>query len=367
MYHCNQERASQGVHYEMTGYAPANPPSVGFLPFEGPVYSTHQAQGSMEVVPVPSLDPTNEGSDISPASTWCMANLPQGGAYFSPAFDTGAPTTLQERPNTTAMSILPAPWNHEYPLAALLDTPIPFDPSTGANAFNGVNGQEFQVQMPYTSGVDIAFDFGNIGAGFVPALDLLEYIPNAIESSHGSNGIVDGIVNRFLPMTDINPRDVWANPQFNHENTGAQGEWMVTLDLPAHNGVDVNISSLRLRGVRLPPQSYEANCHKLFHRLIREGADVYAATVVHDVIFAKGVSFDALMAPIRKREISLLYGGAKRMWQALLETKGGVTSNKKYFCLLCPVGNRAGWKDDRDAIRHFNREHFGFSFPCEYW
>jgi hypothetical protein len=367
MDHCNEERASQQLCYEMADCAPANPPSVAFLPFEGSVYSTHQAQGSTEVVPVLSLDPTNEGSSISPASTRCMADFPQGGAYFSHAFDTGASIELLERPNMRTMSILPAPWNPEYPLAALLETPIPFDPPISANSFDGVNGQEFQVKMPYTGDIDVGFDFENTEAGLVPALDLLERVPNAIDSSCGSNGNVVGFVNRSLPMMDIHPCDVWAKPPFNHDNTGAQGEWMVTLDLPAHNRVDINISSLRLRGVRLPPQSYEANRHKLFHRLIREGAEVYAATVVRDVIFAKGVSFDALMAPIRKREMSLLYGGAKRMWQVLLETKEGMPGQKKYFCLLCPVGNRPGWKDNRDATRHFNREHFGFSFPCEYW
>jgi hypothetical protein len=367
MDHFNEERASQRVRYEMADCAPTNPPSVAFLPFECPEYSMNQAQGSTEVVPVLSLDPNNEGSGISPASTRCMADFLKGGAYFSYAFDTSASTTLQERPNTRAMSILPVPWDPECPLAALLDTRIPFDPSTSTNAFNGVNGQEFQVPMPYTGDVDIAVDSEHTKAELVPALDLLERVPNAIDSSCGSNGIIGGFVNRGLPMTDINLRDVWVNPPFNHENTGAQGEWMATLDLPAHNGVDINTSSLRLRGVRLPPQSYEANRHKLFHRLIREEAVLYAATVVHDVIFAKGVSFDALMAPIRKRETSLLYGGAKRMWQALLETKEGMPGQKKYFCLLCPIGNRAGWKVDRDAIRHFNRDHFGFSFPCEKW
>jgi hypothetical protein len=225
-----------------------------------------------------------------------------------------------------------------------------------------------ELQMPYAGDVDIPFAFENTEAELLPAQNPLERVPNAIDSSCGSNGIVGGFVNRSLPMTDINPCDVWANPPFNHDNTSAQGEWMVTLDLPAHNGVDVNISSLRLRGVRLPPQSYEGDRHKLYHRLIREGAEhCILRLFVHDVIFAKGVSFDALMAPTRKRETSLLYGGAERMGQALLETKQGMPGSKKYFCLLCPVRNRAGWKDDRDAIRHFNREHFGFSFPCEYW
>jgi hypothetical protein len=265
------------------------------------------------------------------------------------------------------MSILPPPWNPEYPPAALLDTRVPFDPSIDADAFNGVNWQESQVQMPYTGDVDIAFDFENTKAGLAPALDLLEHVPNAIDSSCGLNGIVGGFVNRSLPMTDTNPCDVLANPPPNHKNTDAERGWMVTLDVPVYNGVDISIESLQLRGVRLPPQSYEADRRKLLHRLIREGAELHAATVVHNVIFADGVSFDALMAPIRDREVSRSYGGAKRMWQMLLETKEAMPGQKKKFCLLCPAGNQAGWKEGRDSIRHLNREHFGFSFLCENW
>ena len=55
------------------------------------------------------------------------------------------------------------------------------------------------------------------------------------------------------------------------------------------------------------------------------------------------------------------------MWQMLLETKEVMPGKKKYFCLLCPAEGCSGYNYDRDAVRHFNREHFGFAFPCEYW
>jgi len=51
----------------------------------------------------------------------------------------------------------------------------------------------------------------------------------------------------------------------------------------------------------------------------------------------------------------------------LLEKKEVVLGQVKYFCLMCPLGGCQGYNLDRDAVRHFNREHFGFSFPCEHW
>jgi hypothetical protein len=103
--------------------------------------------------------------------------------------------------------------------------------------------------MGRTGDVDIAVDFENTEAELIPALSLLEHVPNAIDGSCGPIGIVDEFVNRFLPMTDIDTCDVWANPRFNHENTDAQGEWMDTVDVPAHNRVDINLTKRRTRRV----------------------------------------------------------------------------------------------------------------------
>jgi len=85
------------------------------------------------------------------------------------------------------------------------------------------------------------------------------------------------------------------------------------------------------------------------------------------VIFAEGVTFDALMAPIQAGEVLRTCDGASKMWKMLLETREVIPGQKKYRCLLCPVGNRVDYGHNHDAVRHFNRDHFGFSFPCEYW
>jgi hypothetical protein len=220
-----------------------------------------------------------------------------------------------------------------------------------------------QAQIPYTGNVDL----GNAGPELAPALGIPRYIPSTVIGPSGSGGDVGGFMNMPGPTMAVNPYGAWATLPFYHWNAGAQGGRMNTGDAPAHHGLNITTSSLRLRGDRLPPQAYQADCCRLYHRLIHEGADFYAAAVVHDVIFAAGVTVDALMAPIPTREMSLAYSRAKRMWQLLLETKAVAPGQQKYCCLLCPVGNRHEYKFDRDAVRHFNRDHFGFSFPCSYW
>ena len=101
--------------------------------------------------------------------------------------------------------------------------------------------------------------------------------------------------------------------------------------------------------------------------LIREGADFATVMFPLYVIFANEVTVDALLAPLQPSEVVRVCDGASRMWEILLETKGVMTGEKKYCCLLCPVGNRREYRYDRDAIRHFNKDYLGFSYPCEYW
>jgi hypothetical protein len=241
---------------------------------------------------------------------------------------------------------------------------FPVDPSSNLGGFIDVDTQMLQPQIPYTGTVDL---FGNASPELAPTLGIPEYTPNTITGSSGLDGDVGGFVNMPGPMVAVNPRGAWATLPFYHRNAGVQGGWMNTGDVPACNGPNITTSSLRVRGDRLPPQAYEADRRRLYDRLIREGADFNTAVIVHDVIFAAGVTIDALMAPIPTREMSLAYSRAKRMWQLLLEMKAVAPGQQKYCCLLCPVGNRQEYKFDRDAVRHFNRDHFGFRFPCDYW
>ena len=101
--------------------------------------------------------------------------------------------------------------------------------------------------------------------------------------------------------------------------------------------------------------------------MIHEGADVGAAIFLRYFIFAKGVTVDVLMTPIQTGEVSHVIDGASRMWKVLLETKKVMPGKERYCFLLCSLKNRREYRCDRDAIRYFNEDHFGFSFPCEYW
>jgi hypothetical protein len=141
------------------------------------------------------------------------------------------------------------------------------------------------VQIAYTGNVDL---FGHAGPELAPALGIPGYIPNTIIGSSGSDGDVGGFVNMPGPMMVVNPFGAWATPPFYHGNAGAQGGWVNTGGVPAHNGLNITTLSLRLRDDHLPPQAYEAGRGRLYHRLIREGTDFYAAAVVHDIIFAAG-------------------------------------------------------------------------------
>jgi hypothetical protein len=228
---------------------------------------------------------------------------------------------------------------------------------------NGVNTQVMQAQIPYTGAVALAHD---VGDGSVPALSLPERIPNTIAGLSGSNRNVGGSRDVSAPMMGVDPRGAWMNLPLYRGNT-VPGERVDTGSIPTRNRMNITISSLRLRGARSPSQAYDGDARRLYCRLIREGADAIATGILCDIIFAGGVTVEALMAPIQTWEMFLAYGGATKMWQLLLETEEVTPGGKKYCCLLCPVGNRKEYKHNRDAVRHFNKDHVGFAFPCEYW
>jgi len=255
----------------------------------------------------------------------------------------------------------------EDPLAAPRSTWALIDPSINVNASNGVDGQVLQAQVPYPGDAGLAYDFGNNGPESWSTLYFPEHVPNIIGGPSGPSGNVGGFDDVLVPMVGINPPDAWANPLLYQDSIDVPGGWMNIGDIPACDKINIHISSLQLRGVRSPPQAYEGDAKRLYNRLISEGADFDAAMVLRDVIFAEGVTRKALMAPIPTREMFIAYSGARRMWQLLLETRGVVPGKQKYRCRLCPVGNRPEYKYDRDAVRHFNKDHFGFSFLCERW
>ena len=295
------------------------------------------------------------------ASRRCLLKFPKGQAYPQTEIH---PCTWQEPLEGYYGTGLSVPWGlppAEDQLEALLNAPI------NSNTLNDANVQTSQAQILYSGDDNPAYSRGNTISMPMLGRILAGDVPNAIGTSSGSSETAGRPINFLDPIMNSNPRGRGANPLLHHDNTEVQRGWTNRGDGPAHDVIDVNIMSLRLRGIRLPPQTYEKDVGKLYHRLIYEGAESRAAVILRDVIFAAEVTIDALMAPIKKRELSIEYDGAKRMWQMLLEKKEVMPGQVKYFCLLCPLGGCRGYNLDRDAVRHFNREHFGFSFPCEHW
>lgn len=291
----------------------------------------------------------------------------KGQAHSQAVFDTYAWNEIPEGFGGTRLSVPSALLPVDDLLAALLDAPTPVDPPMHVNTLNGMNVQTSQAQILNPGDVDLAYGRRHTNVEPIPALCFLGETTNATSSSSSSSGIAGGPIIFLDPTMNFDPRGTWADPLFHHDSTGAPGEWTNTAGGPARDVMGINTLSQRLRGTRLPPQIYEEDVVKLYHRLIYGGANFRAAVIARDVIFAAEVTVDALMAPIQMREMSVAYGGAKRMWQMLLETKEVMPGKTKYFCLLCPVGGCRGYAYDRDAVRHFNRDHFGFSFPCEHW
>ena len=218
-------------------------------------------------------------------------------------------------------------------------------------------------QMPHTVDVDLAPDLGNTR----PALGPSGHIPNTNIGSFFLNDNTGWFINAPNLMMGANPRRAWADPLSQHSNAMVAGSESNRSGVPARNGVNITTSSLRIRGVRSPPQTYEGDIGRLCDRLIYEGADISTVIFLRYVIFAKEVTVDALLAPLQPSEVVRVCDEASRMWKMLLETKEVVPGETKYCCLLCSVGNRREYRHCQDALRHFNRDHFGFSFPCEYW
>ena len=292
--------------------------------------------------------------------------------YSPAAFDTDAWNTFPETYQDTGILSLPVPLSAEGPLGAEdpLMTPqgarIPIDSPIDYNSFSNMNVPMSREQMSHTADFDLVSDFGNTR----PALGHLGHLGHIPSTNIGPSCLNDNtgwFINAPNLMMGTNPPSARANPLSWHGNAIAAGGENNGSSVPARNGLNNTTSPLRIRGKRSPPQTYEGDAGRLCDRLIREGADIATVMFLRYVIFEKEVTVDALLAPLQPSEVARVCDGANRMWEMLLETKEVMPDKKKYCCRLCPVGNRREYRHGHDAVRHFNRDHFGFSFSCEYW
>ena len=259
--------------------------------------------------------------------------------------------------------------------AALLTSPAPEGPPvvlertdiglpTKYNTFSSEGTQMVQAHMPCRAAFDPAHDWAN---ALIRALDLQGHILNAAGNCFDSNGNFAGFVGWAGPTPGTDSLGACTDAPVHHSDAAAQGGPVDTSSVPTRDGGTISPILLHIRGKRLRPQTFEGDIKRLYDRLISEGADIGAACILRFIIFENGVTFNALVAPIATPELLRASSGAARMWGLLLQTTETTEGKQKYRCLLCPLESRVEYTHSRDAVRHFNRDHFGFSFPCEYW
>ena len=118
------------------------------------------------------------------------------------------------------------------------------------------------------------------------------------------------------------------------------------------------------RGPLLPVDP-EDNLTRLKTRLVENGADVEAVNLL-DEIFKDGISKEALQKRLTREQCRRLHLQDGKQFQRLLE-KVEVTRGTKNRCRLCPGNDAAVYKNHRDALRHFHKEHFGLWYECTRW
>ena len=118
------------------------------------------------------------------------------------------------------------------------------------------------------------------------------------------------------------------------------------------------------RGPLLPVDPAD-NLTRLKTRHVENGADVEAVNLL-DEIFRDGISKAALQKRLTREQCRRLHLQDGKQFQRLLE-KVEVTGVTKSRCRLCSANDAALYKNHRDALRHFYKEHFGLWFECTHW
>lgn len=188
----------------------------------------------------------------------------------------------------SSVAVFPTSLTARNTLATVQGVSALIDPLLDADWSSGVNPQGLPPQISYPGVGGLTFDSDIHQA--TPTLDLLEHAPDAIGSPYGPEGNINGFIKIPVTFVDVNPFSAGMNPLFHQSNTYALGECANIDSGPEPDGININVSSLRLRGARSPPQAYEPDKWKLSYRLICEGADFDAAITLRDVIFAESVT-----------------------------------------------------------------------------
>jgi len=120
----------------------------------------------------------------------------------------------------------------------------------------------------------------------------------------------------------------------------------------------------RSLGPLLPVDS-ENDLTRLKAHLVENGAYAEAVNLC-DGVFKGGISKAALLKRLTREQCRRLHLRDGKQFQVFLE-KVEVTGGKKNRCRLCPENDAVLYKNHRDALRHFFKDHFGLWFECTQW
>ena len=129
------------------------------------------------------------------------------------------------------------------------------------------------------------------------------------------------------------------------------------------NGMSPTATS-QSRGPILPVDP-EEDVTRLKARLREGGADIEAVNLC-DEVFKDGVTIEALQKRLTRNQCNRLHLRDGKQFQMFLG-KVELIGETKNSCRLCSANGAKVYKNHRDALRHFLKEHFGLSFTCTRW
>ena len=111
--------------------------------------------------------------------------------------------------------------------------------------------------------------------------------------------------------------------------------------------------------------AYEPDLPRLQELSRQRGGQGFAIAWIPKA-FTKGVGTNALRRTLSEDEINAVdhdHGfRLSRAYDGFLEKV-----EDRFECGLCAEGKRANWKNKKDAIRHFQKFHFGIGETCGTW
>ena len=114
-----------------------------------------------------------------------------------------------------------------------------------------------------------------------------------------------------------------------------------------------------------PAVAYEPNLQRLQERSRQRGGQAFAIAWIPKA-FTKGMTAKALNRALSEDEINAVdhdHGfRLSQVYDGFLEKV-----EDRFECGLCGEEKRANWKNKKDAVRHFQKFHFGIAQTCGTW